>query len=555
MDRIRPLDPTTLQPVNEEWRDRSNGTRGHAIPARLIIMLLEELAHLVESALGDGSEGDGLNPNDDHQILAAILALIAANAVPSARSITGGEGLSGGGDLSANRTISMAIHLLDDAIAGDIDDNTEFAAHVGSGHKAVTYALLLSLLRGDLLPQDELGYLKNDGSGGLVWENITSSGGAGNFVEYIGGTPTEPKLQSSPRAGRLSLHFLDSANLNAIDEAGAFMVNTPTNGPAGTTNGTVISHYLTANEKRQTFFSRNSLQWFHRDYQAGAWGPWTEIGDKAVYDALYAKLSGGNALTGTQTIETDPADGHTQIESERIEIGAERTADGLAYIDLHSSTGNGNFNARVMRREGVDGDLEITQTGNGTVDIDGGSQLRRDGNLVLDADNTPVGTPALLSAGTDTTPSRWSAETLHDEFGSGSYRHWQRKEIVSTGSSGSLAVAASPNPIEGMYTINASATGNSNSGVHARATVTVGGTTYTILDNSIAAQGGDITTHGVGGTTSIEWQGDRVLWIEAWGAGMSRIRQSFVGAWDGTVTFDLQGEHDETGQIDRATLY
>lgn len=79
MDRVLPLDPYTLNPVAEPWRNRSAGVRGHAVRHEAFTQAMEEIVHVIEQA------GLVPNPADLTQLWQALAAIrIELSTVPAA---------------------------------------------------------------------------------------------------------------------------------------------------------------------------------------------------------------------------------------------------------------------------------------------------------------------------------------------------------------------------------------------------------------------------------------------------------------------------------------
>lgn len=74
MQFVKPLDPYSLQEVDEPYRDRLGATKGHAIQARAISDPMNELTHVIDFFLGDGSSGSGQDPDDLTQVRKSIQA-------------------------------------------------------------------------------------------------------------------------------------------------------------------------------------------------------------------------------------------------------------------------------------------------------------------------------------------------------------------------------------------------------------------------------------------------------------------------------------------------
>lgn len=91
----------------------------------------------------------------------------------------------------------------------------------------------------------------------------------------------------------------------------------------------------------------------------------------------YGRLEAANTWTGAQTfsgnIAVGPggAGGLTTIGSGSIEIGSGRTADGVAFIDLHGTTGT-DYDGRLIRNTGVNGSLQLINNGTGGISISSG---------------------------------------------------------------------------------------------------------------------------------------------------------------------------------------
>jgi hypothetical protein len=81
----------------------------------------------------------------------------------------------------------------------------------------------------------------------------------------------------------------------------------------------------------------------------------TVTGDISASGYLYA---GKSLITGLGT----------SVEDSAIELGTDRTGDGNAYIDLHTSVGT-DYNARFIRLSGINGAASLTNIGTGNLSI------------------------------------------------------------------------------------------------------------------------------------------------------------------------------------------
>lgn len=76
-------------------------------------------------------------------------------------------------------------------------------------------------------------------------------------------------------------------------------------------------------------------------------------------------------FAGNVAIGPAGANGQTTIGSISMEIGSGRTADGVAFIDLHGQVGT-DYDARLIRNTGVNGSLQLINSGTGGISISSG---------------------------------------------------------------------------------------------------------------------------------------------------------------------------------------
>jgi hypothetical protein len=89
--------------------------------------------------------------------------------------------------------------------------------------------------------------------------------------------------------------------------------------------------------------------------------------DAHVAFALKANLSGGNTWAGTQTFGATVNTGSgVSTGNVVLEHGSSRTGDGNSIIDMHSQAGQ-DYNTRLVRTGGENGDFLINNTGAGAV--------------------------------------------------------------------------------------------------------------------------------------------------------------------------------------------
>ncbi len=79
------------------------------------------------------------------------------------------------------------------------------------------------------------------------------------------------------------------------------------------------------------------------------------------------------------------------IWQQQIELGANSTVAAPSYVDFHSD-GNpaSDYNARIVRQSGANGNLDFIQTGTGNINLVGGTHLLRNGAALWHESNSPT---------------------------------------------------------------------------------------------------------------------------------------------------------------------
>ncbi|ESX98622.1 phage tail fiber protein [Mesorhizobium sp. LNJC405B00] len=90
-------------------------------------------------------------------------------------------------------------------------------------------------------------------------------------------------------------------------------------------------------------------------------------------------ISGSLSATGNFTLGTANGTGQITANGGSIELAANRTADGVAYIDFHGAIGT-DFDARIIRSAGANGGFLIQNLGTGDTAIYAGGNLALNGN-------------------------------------------------------------------------------------------------------------------------------------------------------------------------------
>lgn len=147
MKYIPPRDAAT---DTEAYRDENPtaGISGSVVGAAFFNVVQAEILKVIREGLGDEAPTD----ENHEQLYEAILALIAAASgggggggswALAARAIAAGAGLSGGGNLSADRELKLAVDTLA-ALSGALADEDSFPLHDASvpGDRRITWALL-----------------------------------------------------------------------------------------------------------------------------------------------------------------------------------------------------------------------------------------------------------------------------------------------------------------------------------------------------------------------------------------------------------------------------
>lgn len=89
------------------------------------------------------------------------------------------------------------------------------------------------------------------------------------------------------------------------------------------------------------------------------------------------------AASAAEAATFDPDLFETKWASKRdVNLAADYPTDTYVQISLHAVAGAG-YSVRMLRGSGADGDFTIAQTGDGNFNLDGGTELLRDGSRVL----------------------------------------------------------------------------------------------------------------------------------------------------------------------------
>ena len=195
--------------VNGEFQEGNPaiGQKATLIGAKWLNTIQGELLNVIEQA--------GIDPDDadNTQVYAAIIALIAgvvgdgAGAVPTTRSVTGGGLVTGGGDLAADRVLTVTKASSAEVAAGVNDTKaiTPLALQGGVGGKLLTASGYVTLLGGVIL-QWTTATASANGSSNVTLPTTFPSQCV--FASFSGGAPLTNAQDNDPYVSGKSVSTL-----------------------------------------------------------------------------------------------------------------------------------------------------------------------------------------------------------------------------------------------------------------------------------------------------------------------------------------------------------
>jgi hypothetical protein len=202
------------------------------------------------------------------------------------------------------------------------------------------------------------------GSGGI--RRLAYDRSTGNF-DFIGGSVASPATQ-------MTITSTGNVGIGTTTPYSRFTVvpsSTPTT-VAGANQLTIGENTANSAYRLQVGYLNNGASGFNGSIQ---------VYDNNNPEDLLLNAAGGNVGIGTSAPTTKldvvgsasfgaaiiTGTGLTTGDAQ-LELGANRTGSGLAYIDLHAISG-GDFQARLVRYGGVNGGLDLIQSGTGGIVI------------------------------------------------------------------------------------------------------------------------------------------------------------------------------------------
>lgn len=235
----------------------------------------------------------------------------------------------------------------------------------------------------------------------------------------------EPLLLTAGLPTRLGATGAYSANLDNSRSAGWYSADAAsTNKPAGVSLVDVLVLAYSANRAIQIAFDvlLQGVVYFRGWKNTTGWSAWESVDfTRAQKDARYVQLAANNTLTGNLTVTgqlfaKNAANYFANAATGTVTVlfGYGRTVSGQSRIEFYGDHLTATtWGQAIFSTGGAAGELRIVNVKTGGIDIQPGSgTLRRDGNLIRDAGNTPDGSAAIAEAGTGTTMRAWSAADL-----------------------------------------------------------------------------------------------------------------------------------------------
>jgi hypothetical protein len=247
------------------------------------------------------------------------------------------------------------------------------------------------------------------------------------------------------------------------------------------------------------------LYLYYSDPNSSQWVPAFNIPAGAA-TTPFLPIAGG-ALTGNLDVGYGVGSAPTFIE-----LGNARTANGDAFIDLHAASGGGDYDFRIMRSSGLNGNALIENVGTGIFALRG-SDLRTTGAIVICYNVSTADACAYI--GRYRTGDGYAYIDLH----------------TSADDNFDLRLLRNPG-INGNGSITNGGSGTFSIWTNGVALVTVGVAGYALTVSGVVASQATQCRPGIAGPSianvfNINWTGNAILWIDGVNCGIITLTSDY----------------------------
>lgn len=272
----------------------------------------------------------------------------------------------------------------------------------------------------------------------------------------------------------------------------------------------------------------------------GGTGTTTSTGTGSVVLSASPTFTGTVAFEGSINVGPTLTTGSgVSTGAAAVEIGGNRTGDGLSHIDFHSVSGS-DYEARILRAAGANGDFNLIQTGTGAFNLVTGGSTR----LAVSAAgvvNVPTG-GSLTGSGTFNWASTSGAnQTLSTDTGTLNLGTGQTSGNIlvgSTAGTGTISVGRST----ATQTVNIAA-GVTASGQTKTLNIGVSGASGSTTTITYGATFG--TTHTFNGTVTL----NTALGVPSGGTGLATLTANTIYKGNGTSAMAASNLSDDGTNI------
>lgn len=152
---------------------------------------------------------------------------------------------------------------------------------------------------------------------------------------------------------------------NAITSSGYYMGAGATGAPDANwyMGCTIVHNELWMTQEIWAFTNNTDTDHlrYRREKNNGTWTSWVRVYGTPEEITTFAASLNGATFLGNVVVGASAGTGEAKLE-----VGQGRSGDGICYIDLHSAAG-ADYNARVSRGAGENGNLNIENAGSGGI--------------------------------------------------------------------------------------------------------------------------------------------------------------------------------------------